>query len=316
MTTIGIVGLGLIGGSLALAARRAGHVVTAWDAAEGTREQAAQQGLTVRADLTGAELVVLSVPMADLTHGLAATLAGVGVSDTATITDVGSLKQPVADAIRVAGLAERYVGGHPMAGTERHGFGAASPDLFAGKRWALCLTGVEPDVARWLQVAAVLTDVGAEAVAITPAEHDAAMATVSGLPHLLALGLSAAAADAGPLLATLAAGSFADLTRVAASDPRLLHAVIDDNQPALRLALRRLLDQLDRPWPDLIRDGNTAKDRLSRGTSAEAYSERGRLVVSGPRDLLEIGRIGGVIEAVDPLDRTIHYRNPVPPPRT
>lgn len=315
MTTIGVVGLGLIGGSVAFAARRAGHAVLAWDADEGTREQAAQQGLTVLADLADAELIVLAVPMPDLTDGLAATLAAVDTSETATITDVGSLKLPVADAMRTTGLAERFVGGHPMAGTERRGLGAASADLFAGKRWALCLDGGagEHGLTRWLQVAAVISDLGADVVAMTPPEHDSAMATVSGLPHLLALGLSAAAVEAGPLLATLAAGSFADLTRVAASNPGLLHAIISENEAALRFALRNLMDQLDRPWPDLIRDGRTAKDRLRRGASAGTPSEEPPVIVSNPRELLELGRIGAVIEAVNPSTGAVRYRLPPGP---
>lgn len=310
MTTIGVVGLGLIGGSLALAARRAGHSVLAWDDNAVTREAAGAQGLATTADLTDAEWVVLATPMPALTVGLAATLSGIRISESATITDVGSLKAPVAEAIGGAGLAQRYVGGHPMAGTERSGFAAAKPDLFTGARWVLCLTGDEPDLARWFQVGSMITDVGAGIVAVSPAEHDAAMATVSGLPHLLALSLSAVATQAGPLISTLAAGSFADLTRVAGSDPALLQAILGDNEPALRFALRRLLDQLDRPWPDLIESGHAARQALIGRAVPDPSTGLRMLTVPNARSLLELGRAGVVIETVDPLAGIVGYRIP------
>lgn len=311
MTTIGVLGLGLIGGSVGLAAQRAGHEVLGWDADPATREEAAGAGLSLTYDFSAVDLVVLAVPVPSLTGGLTDTLAGVHLPPAATITDVGSLKVPVAAAITEAGLSSRYVGGHPMAGTERSGFTAATPDLFRRARWALCLDGDESDLARWLEVAAVITDLGAGAIAMTPTDHDAAMATVSGLPHLLALALSAAALDAGPLPAALTAGSFADLTRVAASDPALLRALIQDNGAALRMSLRRLLDQLDRPWPELITVGGAAKEEMNQSASAEASPERHQVVVSSARDLLELGRVGAVVESVAAASTgTVRYRLP------
>lgn len=312
MTTIGVVGLGLIGGSFALAARRAGHVVVAWDGDPATREAAAGQELNVSADLSVAELVVLAVPMPALTDGLPALLGSVHLADSATITDVGSLKQPVATAMHAAGLAQRYVGGHPMAGTQRFGFAAATADLFRAARWALCLDGDDGDgrVSRWLSVAALLTDLGSGVVAVTPAEHDQAMATVSGVPHLLALALSTVAAEAGPLLTTLAAGSFGDLTRVAASDPALLRAIIGDNETALRFAVRRLLDQLDRPWPDLIESGHAARQALIGRAVPDRSADVNLLTVSDAGSLLELGRVGAVVETVDAATGVVGYREP------
>lgn len=314
MTRIGIIGLGLIGGSLALAARRAGHDVTAWDADAATREEAARGGVAVLADLSGAELIVLAVPMPDLTDALASTLAAVGISDSATITDVGSLKQPVVDAMRAAGVAERYVPGHPMAGTEHSGFGAASPDLFVGRRWALCLDSDHTDVARWLQVAAVITSLGAHVLPLLPSEHDSAMAMVSGLPHLLALALASSARDSGALVWALAAGSFADLTRVAASSPALLRAVTEQNEPAVRAALRRLEDQLDQPWGDLIKNGHEARKSLVSGGEGDRPAVE-KAAAAGTQELLALGRTGTVIVAVDPATSKVWHRSPVAPPQ-
>jgi len=318
MTTIGILGLGLIGGSFALTAERVGHQVVAWDADGVTREEAGTRGLTVSPDLSAAELIVLAVPMPALTERLATTLAEVDVSSDATITDVGSLKQPVAAAMHAAGLAERYVGGHPMAGTERSGFQAASPDLFTGASWALCLDPDDPvPVDRWLRAAAVVTDLGAGVVPITPVEHDEAMAMVSGLPHLLALALSAAAESSAPVVRSLTAGSFADLTRVAGSGPALLHAVTRQNAPAVRAALRLVLDQLDRPWEDLIRSGHEARQSWPSGGSAgKRPSPEPQSAVPNAQQLLELGRAGTVIEAVDLAAGLIGLRRMTPPGRT
>ena len=308
MTTIGVLGLGLIGGSVALAAQRAGYAVLGWDTDRATRDAAAEAGLGVTEDFSTASLVVLAIPLPDLTGRLSDTLGDLHLAADATITDVGSVKVPVAAAMRSAGLAERYVGGHPMAGTERSGFRAADPTLFTGARWALCVTDGETEMARWLGVAALATHLGGQVLAVTPAEHDAAMGVVSGLPHLLALALAASAVRSGPLVPELAAGSFADLTRVAGSHPTLLRAVTEDNEPAVRAALRQVLAQIDRPWADLVEAGHAARAQLTGpGDARPAITEA---TVTGAQDLLELGWSGAVIEAVDPDAGKVWHRGP------
>ncbi len=314
MTTIGIVGLGMIGGSVALAARRAGHPVQAWDTDPTTRRRAADGGLAVSADLTTADVIVLAAPMPALTDGLPALLASVRFSDTATITDVGSVKQPVAAAIHAAGLSERYVGGHPMAGTELTGFPAATADLLVGARWVLCLDDHDSErrIAAWLRVAGLITELGAGVLALTAAEHDTAVALISGVPHLLALALSTYAEMSGPVVATLAAGSFADLTRVAGSSRVLLDAVTQQNAAAVRAALRLVLEQLDRPWDDLIELGQAARQSVRAKAAAGGLRGhvpgRTHVLVSGAAQLLELGRAGVVIESVDFGTGVIGYR--------
>lgn len=313
---IGVLGLGLIGGSAALAAHAAGHHVLAWDVEPDTREAAAGSGLTVTNDLSDAELVVLAVPLARLADRLQDTLAAVRIGESATITDVGSLKEPVSAAVAAAGLADRFVGGHPMAGSERAGFAAARADLFAGARWALALN--EDDsygdarLARWFQVAALVLDLGAVVVPVTDHEHDEVMGLVSGLPHLLALALASAADGYGPLATTLAAGSFGDLTRVATSSPALLEAVTVANQSAVRSALDLLRAQTDRPWAHLVRDGHAASHGLraagGRGAPTPAPPASATIRVDGLETLLELGRSGFVIDAVDPVGGTVCHR--------
>ncbi|MBA3280413.1 MAG: prephenate dehydrogenase/arogenate dehydrogenase family protein [Geodermatophilaceae bacterium] len=314
MTRIAVVGLGLIGGSLALAARRAGHGVLAWDADARTRDEAAGRGLTISTDLSSAELIVLAAPIPALTDGLQALLASVQLPDSATITDVGSVKQPVVAAMRATGLNERFIGGHPMAGTERSGFPAATADLFTGARWALCLHEDSSDsqLGRWLEVAAVLTGLGVDVLALTPAEHDTALAMVSGVPHLLALALAASTQHYGPLARALAAGSFTDLTRVAGTDPTLLRSVTLRNEPAVRAALRLVVEQLDRPWEELIEAGRAAREFLSSTVIADRLASA-EVSVLGAGHLLELCRGGAVIETVDLDAGLIGYRSPAAP---
>ncbi len=310
MTTVGIVGLGLIGGSVALAARRAGHSVLTWDADATTRLQAAQAGLSVSVDLSDADVIVFAVPIPVLTDGLPALLASVRLSDAAMITDVGSVKGSVAAAMRAAGLSKRYIGGHPMAGTQRHGFPAATADLFVGARWALCLEkdAVGSDLGRWLRIAGLITDLGAGVLALTAAEHDTAVALISGVPHLLALALSQAANTSGALVAALAAGSFADLTRVAGSNRVLLDAVTQQNASAVRKALRLVLEQLDRPWSDLIEAEQAARESLRGRAGSGQLPGRMQLTLSGAEQLLDLGRAGVVIESVDADSGILGYR--------
>ncbi|MCW2578757.1 MAG: Prephenate dehydrogenase, partial [Blastococcus sp.] len=188
---VGVVGLGQLGGSLAAALLATGRPVAGWDVDPAARDAAAARGVHVTRELSG--VVVLAVPL----PAMSTALDGLTIAPDATITDLGSVKAPVLDTVGAA-VGGRFVGGHPMCGTERSGPDAVDPTLFAGARWALCL---EPgtELPRWLRVAEVALAVGAEVVPVTAAEHDDAVAAVSHVSHLLAAALAAAAADAGPL---------------------------------------------------------------------------------------------------------------------
>ncbi|WP_369255538.1 prephenate dehydrogenase/arogenate dehydrogenase family protein [Geodermatophilus amargosae] len=278
---VGVVGLGQLGGSLAAALVAAGREVSGWDVDPAARDAAAARGVHVTRELGG--VVVLAVPL----PATAGALDGLEVDPAATVTDLGSVKVSVLASVGAA-LGDRFVGGHPMAGTERSGHGATDPDLFRGARWALCL---EPgtDLRRWLRAAEVALDAGAEVVPLTAAEHDDAVAAVSHVPHLLAAALAAAAGEAGPLALALAAGSFRDGTRVIGSDPALVTAMVEGNAGPTAAALARVRAQLDRPWPDLVAAGHGVR---TAGTTA------GRRPVRVPLDraaLLALGRAGGAV---------------------
>src|SRR5918998_4785827 len=248
---VGVVGVGQLGGSLAAALAAAGREVTGWDVDPAAREAAAARGVRIARELTG--VVVLAVPL----PAMAGALAGLDVDPDATVTDLGSVKLPVLADLGSA-YGTRYVGGHPMCGTERSGHRATDPGLFAGARWALC---VEPgtELPRWLRVAEVALAVGAEVVPVTAAEHDDAVAAISHVPHLLAAALAAAAGEAGPLALSLAAGSFRDGTRVIGSDPGFVTAMVTGNAGPTSVALDRVRRQLERPWPDLVAAGHAVR---------------------------------------------------------
>lgn len=294
---IAVVGLGLIGGSLALRLAEAGHPVSGWDSDPATRSAAGTAGIAVGAGLgdavATADVVVLAVPLTTLT-GAVAEIAGLLPPD-AVLTDVGSVKGPAYAAARRAGLAGRFVGGHPMAGKEFAGFAAAQRTLFDGATWVL---GLEPDtvLAHWLKLARLLTGIGARVVPAAAADHDAAVARISHLPHLLAAALAAVASAGGPLALSLAAGSFRDGTRVAGSPPDLSIAMCRDNAAAVDVAVGETVQLLAEDAAVLLRSGHAVRS----GWPPPA--------VDGPpldpadptlrERLLDLGRRGGWLSAV------------------
>src|SRR3954462_12163924 len=276
---VAVVGLGQLGGSLAAALAAGGRPVAGWDVDPAARDAAAARGVTVTRELGG--VVVLAVPL----PAMGTALDGLTVDPAATVTDLGSVKGPVLDTVGAA-FDGRFVGGRPMCGAERWGHTAVAPALFTGARWALCLEP-DTDLARWLRVAEVALTVGAEVVPVTAAEHDDAVAAISHVPHLLSAALATAAAEAGPLALALAAGSFASGTRVVASDPAFVTAMVEGNAVPTAAALARVQQQLARPWPELVAAGHAVVTRTA-----------GRRTVRVPLDraaLLSLGRAGGAV---------------------
>jgi prephenate dehydrogenase len=276
---VGVVGLGQLGGSLAAALAAADRPVAGWDVDPAARDAAAARGVAITQQFSG--VVVLAVPLPAMAHAL----DDLTVDPDATITDLGSVKQPVLASVGTA-YGRRFVGGHPMCGTERSGHEAVDPALFTGARWAVCLDeGTE--LPRWLRVAEIALAVGADVVPVTSAEHDAAVAAVSHVPHLLAAALAAAAGEAGPLALALAAGSFRDGTRVIASDPGFVTAMVEGNVGPVAAALDRVRRELARPWPELIAAGHAVRTAAAERRPVRVPLERAAL--------LALGRAGGVV---------------------
>jgi prephenate dehydrogenase len=239
---VAIVGLGLIGGSLARALTRAGYRVLGVDK-PGVRRRARAQGAvaqtmaTPEAAARRADVVVLAAPpRANL--ALLRRLAG-RASPGLVITDVGSVKGPICGLARRLGL-RGFVGGHPVAGTEGRGLAAASPDLFRGRAWALTPT---PRGTRALsRVRALVRAVGGRPVTVSARDHDRALAFLSHLPQVVSFALLDAVRH-DPVAARhlrLAGPGFRDMTRLARSPRPLWREILGQNRAEVARALRAL----------------------------------------------------------------------------
>jgi prephenate dehydrogenase len=236
-----VIGVGLIGGSLAWALRHhgvAGEVVGV-EPDTATLERARQRhlidrGVTDPADgVAGAGLVVLAVPVGRFADLLSAVKPA--LSPGVLVTDVGSVKGPVqADAERILGPEAAFVGGHPIAGTADSGVEAALGDLFRGAQCVLTPTASTP-VWAVERLRAAWEAVGSEVVTMTPAEHDRILAATSHLPHMLAYTLiqTFGALPERERLERFAAGGFRDLTRIAGSDAVMWRDIALANRDAL-----------------------------------------------------------------------------------
>ncbi|HUA12304.1 MAG TPA: prephenate dehydrogenase/arogenate dehydrogenase family protein [Solirubrobacteraceae bacterium] len=240
---VAVAGLGLIGGSIALACReRAGAAVAGFDSDPAVRDTAATMGAVdaVHASLeeavAGADVAFVAVPVGALEDAVARTIAATG--EDCVVTDVGSTKRAVADAFDDA----RFVGGHPLAGAETAGIGNARADLFDGATWYLTPNAGSTTGVLYERLHRLLAQLGARPVAIDAAEHDRLMAVVSHLPHVLANVLVAQAADelTGGDGALVAAGpSLRDATRVAGANSAIWGDIYVANADAITAALTR-----------------------------------------------------------------------------
>jgi prephenate dehydrogenase len=262
-----VVGTGLIGGSVGLALRAQGWHVTGSDLEAERAEAARRRGaLDEVGDDPVANLAFVCTPVAAAGPKARELLARPGAPGDLTVTDVSGVKVPV---VRVADHP-RFVGGHPMAGSEQGGLEGADANLFVGATWVLTPTA-ETDVAAFTKVRQVVASFGAEVVALSPTDHDRLVAVVSHVPHLVAATLmNAAAKDAevDAALLRLAAGGFRDMTRVAAGQPSIWPDICTDNATAIVGALDRLLDDLG-ALRDLVLKGDRGKllDVLERASS-------------------------------------------------
>ena len=231
-------------------------------------------------------------------QGTLASLRGSLAAD-AVLTDVGTLKQPVVDAVRDVLPGARFVGGHPLAGVEDTGWGSADPRLFRDNPWALTHEP-DTDVQAWLRVAAFVCELGARPVPAGAAEQDAAVARVIGLPHVLAEALALTGLAGGALALTLAAGSYRSGSRVARTRPELVTTWCDEN-PGLADALDDAISRLVAAR-DALAEHGTVLPLAAAGHAARMNWEHRTFrpveVAAEAAALLEHGRGGGWITAV------------------
>ncbi|MDO9401157.1 MAG: prephenate dehydrogenase/arogenate dehydrogenase family protein [Polaromonas sp.] len=277
---LGLIGCGLMGGSFALALKRAGLVkrIVGYSKSPSTTERARQMGvIDVEAPsallaVSGADIVLLAVPVS----ATEAIFKGIRhlVSPTTLIMDVGSTKRDVVDAARrmLRDHLGCFVPAHPITGKEVSGVENADADLYAGKQ--VILTPIERTFTVQLQKAVdVWTALGCHVTKMSPQAHDAAYAAVSHLPHLIAFALinSISGQARGKDFLALAGPGFRDFTRIAASDPKMWRDILIANREEL-LEQSKIFQSTLHSLEKLITsaDGDALEDRIEQASQTRA----------------------------------------------
>lgn len=258
---VGIVGLGLIGGSLARRLATTHCEVLAWNHRAEPYVDAQRYGIRCMEHLEDLvlakpDVLVLCNPlsaMPDILHRIAPVID----PDATTLTDVGSVKGLVRDQVNEAGLDHCYVGAHPMAGNELSGWRAADPQLFDKALWAVTF-GDNTAYGRVLQVASMITQLCMNRLIIVDdATHDRAAAQISHMPHAIATMLANMLIDNPDrnIAMSLAAGSWRDMTRVALTDPHRTQAMVEENSGDVEQLLREVIRRVTR-LADALRDND------------------------------------------------------------
>ena len=249
-----VFGVGLIGGSFALALKAAGEVgeVVGFGRSVGTLKQALELGIIDRIganpgqEVVDADLVLIATPVGQMPEIMARIAPYLG-PDT-VVTDGGSTKSDVVAAARTAfgDKIGQFVPAHPIAGAENSGAAAAKADLYRERKVVLTALPENP-VLNVARVRSAWEWCGAQIFELTPAEHDQVFAAVSHLPHLLSFALvhDLAVRDNSELFFTFAASGFRDFTRIAASHPEMWRDIALANREALLIELKRYEDQID-----------------------------------------------------------------------
>jgi prephenate dehydrogenase len=245
-----VVGTGLIGGSIGLRLRRNGWHVTGRDRDAVRVDKAFALGaLDGIGDDPAADITFVATPVdavaAEARHALGST--------SGLVTDVGGVKESIVDLVS----DPRFVGGHPMAGSEQEGVEGASAELFEGATWVLTPTE-GTDAAAFTEVRQIVGTLGAEVLALPPDRHDELVAVVSHVPHLTAatlMRIADARSEEHRALLRLAAGGFRDMTRIASGNPGIWPDICRDNRDAIVGVLDELSSALGR-MRDLVAEGD------------------------------------------------------------
>ncbi len=276
---VGIIGLGLIGGSLGLALKQRGWEgeIKGYDAKEVHGKKALELGIidnlagSLEELVEGADIVVVAVPVRAIPDLIVRVSS---ISREVIITDVGSVKSYILKEIqkRVGNRYIKYVPGHPIAGTEKSGPGAAEADLFEGKRVVLCQRGFREVEEMWETAGAIVEY-------LDPETHDKIFAAVSHLPHFVAYSLVEAIVmmeEEKDAFFRFVASGFRDFTRIASSDPVMWRDIFLTNKKAILQSLiffRNALDKLEslivmedeEKLEELLRDIKEVRDRVIKG---------------------------------------------------
>ncbi|MEE9133256.1 MAG: chorismate mutase [Gemmatimonadota bacterium] len=265
-----VVGLGLMGGSLGVAARASGLFtgVCGYDRDRETGAVALRRGLvdsvaeSLETELARADMVVLAVPVLQIIDLLGQV--GKHLRAGAVVTDVGSTKRRIVDAMALLPRAVHAVGGHPMTGRTSSGASAAAADLFRGAKWALVETPATDEEAIG-KVEALVRGIGAQPVRMSAAAHDEMVAFTSHLPAAMAIELVRLTAGLGGRLEIpelLAGPGFASASRLAAGDPLMTAEMLASNADNLNAAVGELIESL-RDFARTVVDPVSLADRIA-----------------------------------------------------
>mgnify|MGYP002563059866 FL=1 len=249
--TVGIVGLGLIGGSLARRLTERGVRVVAWNHRPHPYAQAEADGIFCKSTLSELmdaepDVVVLCNPLKAMPAILAALAPLMGDHPNTTLTDVGSVKGMVRDQVKAIGLDGCYVGAHPMAGNELSGWESSDPTLYDDALWAITVDE-HTEYRRFRAVADMIVNrCGNRLIVLDDATHDRCAALISHMPHVIATAMinELVANPNRNIAAALAAGSWRDMTRVALTDPNRTRAMVEEDAANVETLLRNMANRL------------------------------------------------------------------------
>ncbi|MBE0446597.1 MAG: prephenate dehydrogenase [Actinobacteria bacterium] len=328
--TVSVIGIGLIGGSLAAALKQQpeDYEVVGYNRNASAIDEALKRRIIDRAvsspeeAASVADVIFIAVPVRKIPEYV--IRAAKSAKKGAIITDVGSTKANIiAEVEPHIPEGVHFIGGHPMAGSERTGVSSANPSLFKNAHYLLTPTD-KTDMAAYKKLHSMLTSVGANVLAIDPQKHDQAVAIISHLPHMVAAVLmnlaSSETSDTENIL-MLAAGGFKDTTRIAAGSPRMWVDICLDNREAIIYSIEKISNMLDILRHAINKgDRDKIKDMLERAQSARLNlpsvlgKEMGRLyelyipVTDRPGVIsditLTVGQLGINIEDIEILHAT------------
>ncbi len=271
---VAIIGLGLLGGSIGLAVREylPGVVTTGYDLDPAARARAAERGLvgtvsqTASEAVRDADLVIFCVPLGAM--GPAADEIAEALPESAVVSDVGSSKQAVVNALTEALPGRTIIPAHPVAGTENSGADAGFASLFQN-RWCIVTPPEHTDLVKLSALVSFWEALGANVEIMDAAHHDLVLAVTSHLPHLIAYTIVGTASDLESVTRSevikYSAGGFRDFTRIAASDPTMWRDVFLSNKEAVLEMLQRFTEDLTALQRSIrVGDGDALFDHFAR----------------------------------------------------
>lgn len=286
--TVGVIGLGLIGGSIA---KRLAPVV-GFDS-DGGERPGVERAASVEEVARACELVLVAVPPR---HAAATVTTALEASPDVLVADVTSVKAPVLEEVRRRSPAtlDRFLPSHPLAGAERAGWEAAREDLLADTTWAVCPPTPDAPSEPLCRFGALFDRFNARLIVCDAREHDRALARTSHAPHLMAVAMAASLAG-NRLSAALSGGAFRDMTRVARSDPALWNDILELNRADVHAVLDEWHELSKSATAGVWADAQAAIELVERLRWSEPRWEPRSFGWPAWDELLALGREGAAI---------------------